>query len=33
MIDIASRLNAKVQGNDGETHDTIVLTQGKPMRK
>lgn len=30
MIDIAEQLNAKVQGDDGETYDTKNLTKDNP---
>jgi hypothetical protein len=32
MIDIADRLNAKVQGDDGETYDTKVLSRDNPVK-
>lgn len=31
MNDIATRLNAKVQGDDGEIYDTKVLTKTSPL--
>ena len=33
MIDIAGRLNAKVQGDDGETYDTKIFTTEKQIMK
>jgi hypothetical protein len=33
IINIANRLNAKVQGDDGETYDTKVITRENPMTK
>jgi hypothetical protein len=33
MIDIATRLNAKVQGDDGEIYDTTTLTADKQSTK
>jgi hypothetical protein len=33
MIDIAGRLNAKVQGDDGEIYDTKIFTTDKQVTK